>query len=75
MLLAAAAISMFNVSFLVALFVLAVLPILLLSIRRRSLSLGVYSLASWLVSAIGMVDGFFRQRVDPRVPLQYTVLK
>jgi glycosyltransferase involved in cell wall biosynthesis len=75
MLLAAAAISMLNVSFLVALFVLAVLPILLLSIRRRSLSLGVYSLASWLVSAIGMVDGFFRHRVDPRVPLQYTVLK
>lgn len=40
-------------------------PVLFLSLRRRSLRLGLYSIAAWNVSAIGLVSGLFRRRVHP----------
>lgn len=44
---------------------LALLPVLYLSARRRSLSLGLFSFASWNVSALGLITGFIRKRVAP----------
>ncbi len=44
---------------------LIVLPVAFLSVRRRSLRLGLYSLAAWNVSALGLVSGFFRKRTPP----------
>lgn len=45
--------------------ILLTLPAGLLAIRRRSLSLGVYSVAAWNISALGSFAGFFRHRTDP----------
>lgn len=70
-LLALAATSVFNAWFLALLVAVLLCPVLFLSARRGSLSLGVYSLATWLVSAIGLVDGFFRTRTDPHTPLEF----
>lgn len=44
---------------------LLVAPIAFLSLRRRSLRLGLYSLAAWNVSAVGLISGLFRRRVHP----------
>jgi glycosyltransferase involved in cell wall biosynthesis len=44
---------------------LLVLPVLLLSLRRRSLALGCYSFATCNVLAIGLVRGLFRRRTAP----------
>jgi glycosyltransferase involved in cell wall biosynthesis len=49
--------------------VLFLLPFVLLALRRRSLSLGIYSCASWNANAWGLISGFFRPRVSPLVPL------
>ncbi|MFZ2997292.1 glycosyltransferase [Sphingobium sp.] len=44
-------------------------PLALLSLRRGSLRLGIYSLASWNVSALGLLTGLFRKRTSPDQPL------
>jgi glycosyltransferase involved in cell wall biosynthesis len=44
---------------------LLVAPVLFLSMRRRSLRLGLYSFAAWNVSALGLLSGLFRRRVHP----------
>jgi glycosyltransferase involved in cell wall biosynthesis len=49
-------------------------PLLLLTIRRGSLHLGLYSITAWNVSALGLISGFFRRRVSPRKPLASVVL-
>lgn len=48
---------------------LFLLPLGFLMIRRRSLSLGLYSFATCNVLAIGLVTGFFRSRTAPAEPL------
>ena len=48
---------------------LLVAPLVLLSRRRRSMRLGLYSLASWNVNAWGLMSGFMRGRVPPTTPL------
>ncbi|WP_428334361.1 glycosyltransferase [Novosphingobium sp.] len=53
-----------------AVFVTLVLtPLLLLSIRRGSPRLGLFSLLAWNVSALGLVTGLFRNRVAPATPI------
>ncbi|AMJ62026.1 glycosyltransferase [Bosea sp. PAMC 26642] len=44
-------------------------PIGFLSVRRRSIRLGLYSFVSWNAGAAGLIAGFFRKRVPPRQPL------
>ena len=51
------------------LLVLVAGPIAALSLRRRSLSLGLYSFVAWNVVALGMLTGLFRKRVSPAQPL------
>ena len=51
------------------LLVLVAGPIAVLSFRRRSLSLGLYSFVAWNVVALGMLTGLFRKRVSPAQPL------
>lgn len=48
---------------------LVLVPLAALSWRRGSIRLGVYSLVSWNVTALGLVSGFFRPRVSPKLPL------
>ncbi|MBY6090986.1 glycosyltransferase family 2 protein [Pseudooceanicola sp. 502str34] len=50
-------------------------PLAALSWRRGSLNLGMYSLVSWNVTAIGLISGFFRHRVPAETPLNCTVLQ
>jgi hypothetical protein len=54
---------------LAALVLLVVVPLLFLSFRRRSLKLGLFSLAAWNGGAVGLLMGLFRERTPPRAPL------
>lgn len=45
-----------------------------LSLRRRSLRLGLYSLTAWNVSALGLIMGAFRKRVAPEKPIRFREL-
>jgi glycosyltransferase involved in cell wall biosynthesis len=54
--------------------ILLALPLALLSYRRRSFRLGLYSLASWNVNAVGLIYGFFRRREPPGEALPSIVL-
>lgn len=49
--------------------ILFALPIVLLSLRRRSVSLGVYSFASWNIIALGSLAALLRRRTSPLDPL------
>jgi glycosyltransferase involved in cell wall biosynthesis len=53
---------------LIALFIL-LLPLAFLTIRRRSLRVGLYSLATWNVIAIGMLQGLARPRRPTTAPV------
>jgi GT2 family glycosyltransferase len=44
-------------------------PVLLLAWRRGGLRLGVYSFLLWNATALGIMRGLLRRRVDPRRPL------
>lgn len=44
---------------------LVIAPVGWLSFRRRSLSLGVYSVVIWNAIALGLIGGLFRPRVPP----------
>lgn len=55
--------------------VLVALPCGLLSIRRRSWVLGVFSFVSWNFMAIGLIAGFFRKRVSPQKPIDMFILQ
>ena len=48
---------------------LVLVPILFLAIRRRSLSLGLYSFTAWNVGALGLLLGFVRPRTPPTQPI------
>jgi GT2 family glycosyltransferase len=54
--------------------IVALLPALFLSLRRRSLPLGVYTLAAWNVATLGSAGALFRRRVAPGRPLDAVVL-
>lgn len=53
---------------------LLLLAWLFLSVRRGTPALGLYSLAAWNVSALGLIAGFFRKRTPPNLPLDYVAL-
>ncbi len=59
----------------VAIVPLILCPLIFLAWRRRSFKLGLYSLASWNVSAWGMLAGFFAARIRPDSALQSIELK
>jgi glycosyltransferase involved in cell wall biosynthesis len=59
---------------LIALSVLLLGPIVFLSTRRGGLKLGIYSLCSWNVSALGLCTGLCRRRVPPSEPVAFKVL-
>jgi GT2 family glycosyltransferase len=48
---------------------LLLVPFLLLSFRRGSVKLGLYSLTVWNVIALGLLSGFLRRRVPAALPL------
>jgi len=48
---------------------LALAPLVLLTLRRGSLALGLYSLASWNVAAVGLILGLFQNRREPVAPI------
>lgn len=52
-----------------ALFGLGLLPLVFLVVRRRSLRLGLYSLVTWNVIAIGMLQGLLQRRRPPIGPI------
>lgn len=57
-----------------ALLALILVPLAFLSWRRGSFRLGLYSLTAWNVSALGLIQGFFRRRADPNGPIRVKVL-
>jgi glycosyltransferase involved in cell wall biosynthesis len=54
--------------------VLALLPFAVMSWRRRSVALGIYSVAAWNVYALGLWPGLFRHRVNPTDWIESTVV-
>lgn len=54
---------------------LLIAPLVFLSFRRRSLQLGLYSLTAWNVSALGILTGIVRRRVNPRTPVRSRIIK
>ncbi|MFC0205083.1 glycosyltransferase family 2 protein [Novosphingobium soli] len=55
--------------------VLVLVPIAFLSWRRGGLRLGLYSLATWNVNAIGLIQGLARTRTAPRTPIEAQAMK
>ncbi len=54
---------------------LALFPFAAMSLRCRSIGLGLYSVAAWNVYAAGLWPGLLRQRVDPARWIASTVLR
>lgn len=54
----------------IAAFILA--PVAAMSLRYRSVSLGLYSVVAWNAHAFGMARGFFRRRVSPDLRIDAT---
>lgn len=54
---------------------IAISPLIFLAFRRKSLSLGLYSLTGWLVNAFGLIPGLFRKRVSPKSPIRAIFIK
>jgi glycosyltransferase involved in cell wall biosynthesis len=54
---------------------LALLPFAVMSLRCRSVSLGLYSVAAWNVYAAGLWLGLLRRRIDPTAWIESTVLR
>lgn len=52
-----------------ALFLVILAPVAYFVIRRRGLRLGLYNLASWNASALGLFLGLARRRRAPRAPI------
>jgi GT2 family glycosyltransferase len=53
---------------------LLIVPLAFLSLRHRSLRLGLYLLVAWNVTAFSLVPGFVRRRVPPDRPLEFVTL-
>lgn len=53
----------------------AAAPFVAMSLRRRSLRLGVYAVALWLVYMIGTLRGFLRPRTPPTDPIPSRILR
>jgi cellulose synthase/poly-beta-1,6-N-acetylglucosamine synthase-like glycosyltransferase len=54
---------------------LALLPFVAMSLRCRSVGLGIYSVAAWNVYAAGLWLGLLRRRIDPAGWIESTVLR
>lgn len=54
---------------------LLAVPIAFLSWRRGGLRLGLYSLATWNVNAIGLIQGMVRARIAPTQPVAAKALR
>lgn len=54
---------------------LLIVPIGYLSVRRRSVNLGIYSYLTWNVFAAGMIWGLMRKRISPGLPLAVVELQ
>jgi glycosyltransferase involved in cell wall biosynthesis len=48
---------------------LALAPFALMSVRKRSLNKAVYSVASWLLNAFGLLRGLLRPQRPPQAPI------
>jgi hypothetical protein len=60
---------------LLATLALAVLPFAAMSLKRQSLTLGVYSVVSWLVFTAGMLAGLSRSRREPTSPIAAELIR
>jgi GT2 family glycosyltransferase len=54
---------------------LAALPFVAMSVRARSVGIGIYSVAAWNVYAAGLWPGLFRRRVDPGRWIESVVIR
>jgi glycosyltransferase involved in cell wall biosynthesis len=52
----------------------ALFPLIALTLKRRSLIEGCYSIAAWQITAGGLIRGLLRPQVDPRTPVAAEIL-
>lgn len=55
--------------------VLAILPFALMSIRERSIGLGIYAVVAWIFHAAALPLGFFQPRRDPKDWIESRIVK
>lgn len=55
-------------------FIVIALPLIFLVYRRRSVSLGIYSMASWNLNALATIVGGLRKRTLPTIALNATTV-
>ena len=58
-----------------AVVVLALFPFVTMTLRCRSLSIGIYSVAAWNVYAAGLWPGLLRRRIDPTAWIDSVVIR
>lgn len=59
----------------IAFVALALLPFVVMSVRCRSIRLGLYSVAAWNVYAAGLWPGLLRRRIDPAAWIDSVVIR
>ena len=50
------------------------LPVLVMSVRYRSLAMGFYAVVAWHVHTLGFIAGLLRRRRDPAAPVEGRIL-
>lgn len=60
---------------LIATATLAILPFVAMSLRCRSINIGIYSVVAWNVQALGIWPGLLRRRVDPAAWIDSTIVR
>lgn len=58
-----------------ALTALALAPVVIMSLRKRSLQRGVYAVVSWCFNAAGLVRGFLHSRKSAQEPIASRILR
>lgn len=55
--------------------IVAALPVTVMSLKRRSLRLGLFCVSSWIVNLVGTIHSLMLPRVNPFAPLESWVLR
>lgn len=76
LLLLAVSLGTFSLPAITSLLAILVLPFLIMIIKKRSISTGIYSVVASVFNSNGMLIGFFKNRIgDPKRVISYSIIK
>lgn len=64
-----------NIYWLIIAVIVALTPVLLMSIKHRSFSIGLYSVVAWIFHTAALPFGFFKKRIEPQDFIESKILK